>query len=217
MPNSLLIIEDERLLAEELARFFRKQGWSVELATSLADARRTLFDEGHEPLVILADMTLPDGNSLDLMETARQQARAGEWVLLTGCGGVPESVRALRMGAYDFLEKPCDLDRLGNPDRGAPQCPRPAATARPARGRQSPLRPRRLSRPQPGGTGSAAAAGSTGGGALQRPDHQRRDRDRKGAGGADTPPLGAAGRGPDDRGQLRGAPPGPDRIRAVRP
>ena len=112
MADSLLIIEDEKLLAEELARHFRRQGWEVELAASLGQARRKLIDEGYEPLVTLADMTLPDGNSLDLLESLRQRGPTGEWVLLTGYGGVPESVRALRLGAYDFLEKPCGIERL---------------------------------------------------------------------------------------------------------
>ena len=112
MADSLLIIEDEKLLAEELARHFRRQGWEVELAASLGQARRKLIDEGYEPLVTLADLTLPDGNSLDLLESLRQRGPTGEWVLLTGYGGVPESVRALRLGAYDFLEKPCGIERL---------------------------------------------------------------------------------------------------------
>ena len=113
MADSLLIIEDERLLREELARHFRKQDWEVEQAADLEQARHKLIDQGYEPLVTLADMTLPDGNSLDLLETVRQQGQTGEWVLLTGYGGVPESVRALRLGAYDFLEKPCSVERLG--------------------------------------------------------------------------------------------------------
>ncbi len=112
MSDSLLIIEDERLIGEELARHFRKQGWEVELAQDLEKARHKLFDEDYDPLVTLADMTLPDGNSLDLLEHVRQLGHDGEWVVLTGYGGVPESVRALRLGAYDFLEKPCNLDRL---------------------------------------------------------------------------------------------------------
>jgi two-component system response regulator AtoC len=112
MADSLLIIEDEKLLAEEMARQFRKQGWEVEVAANLEGARHKLIVQGFDPLVTLADMTLPDGNSLDLLDTLRQQGQTGEWVLLTGYGGVPESVRALRLGAYDFLEKPCNIERL---------------------------------------------------------------------------------------------------------
>jgi len=113
MSDSLLIIEDETLLAKELARYFREQGWDAELAGDLAQARRKLLEDGYDPLVTLADLRLPDGNALDLFEDVRQQGQTGEWILLTGYGGVPESVRALRLGAYDFLEKPCDPQRLG--------------------------------------------------------------------------------------------------------
>jgi two-component system response regulator AtoC len=112
MTDSLFIIEDEALLAEEMARQFRKRGWEVEVAANLEAARRKLTEQGIDPLVTLADMTLPDGNSLDLLETLRAKGQTGEWVLLTGYGGVPESVRALRLGAYDFIEKPCNVNRL---------------------------------------------------------------------------------------------------------
>ena len=113
MSNTLLIIEDEALLGSELRRHFSKEGWDVELATSLAEARRLLFDHGAEPLVVLADMSLPDGNSLELLEQVRAAGKPGEWVLLTAYGSVPDSVRALQLGALDFLEKPCSTQRLG--------------------------------------------------------------------------------------------------------
>lgn len=109
MPNSLLIIEDEPLLGEELVRHFQHLGWEVWLAKDLAKARQLL--EGRlEPLVVLSDLSLPDGNALDLLEGIGR--RASEWIFLTGYGSVPDSVRALRLGAYDFLEKPCDPNRL---------------------------------------------------------------------------------------------------------
>jgi DNA-binding NtrC family response regulator len=113
MADSLLIIEDEKLLGAELVRHFRGQGWDVDLAGSLAEARRHLFEGDQEPLVVLADMSLPDGNSLDLLEESRKEGISGEWVFLTGYGSVPDSVRALRLGAFDFLEKPCSTTRLG--------------------------------------------------------------------------------------------------------
>jgi DNA-binding NtrC family response regulator len=112
MADSLLIIEDEDALALELERHFSGQGWDVEVAGRLGKAREILTSRKLEPLVILADMSLPDGNALDLMETIREQRIPGEWILLTGYGSVPDSVRALRLGAYDFLEKPCPIARL---------------------------------------------------------------------------------------------------------
>jgi len=112
MGDSLLIIEDDETFGRELARHFSNKGWDAEFVQTLDDARRHLFDARCETLVILADMSLPDGSALDLLEQARGEKIPGEWILLTGYGGVPDSVRALHLGAYDFLEKPCPLGRL---------------------------------------------------------------------------------------------------------
>lgn len=112
MKDSLLIIEDETLLGNELARFFRKQHWDVSVATDLESARQLLKENNIEPIVILSDMNLPDGNALDFLEQTRNNLPNSEWIFLTGYGSVTDSVRALRLGAYDFIEKPCELDRL---------------------------------------------------------------------------------------------------------
>ncbi|RCX31917.1 sigma-54-dependent transcriptional regulator [Thioalbus denitrificans] len=112
MSETLLVIEDETLVGSELQRHYRRGGWEVVLARSLAEARRSLVDQQLEPLVVISDMSLPDGNALDLLESLAPARGGGEWIFLTGYGSVPDSVRALRLGAYDFLEKPCDLERL---------------------------------------------------------------------------------------------------------
>jgi two-component system response regulator AtoC len=112
MIETLLIIEDEKLLGSELSRHYRQSGWDVALATNLAEAKALLLKKRIEPLLILSDMNLPDGNALDFMETMKKNVNYAEWLFLTGYGSVPDSVRALRLGAYDFLEKPCDLERL---------------------------------------------------------------------------------------------------------
>ncbi|MFO1320638.1 MAG: sigma-54 dependent transcriptional regulator [Burkholderiales bacterium] len=111
MTDTLLLIEDEPLLSAELERHFRRTGWDVMLAGTIAQAQR-LLDDNLQPLVVLSDMSLPDGNALDLLEAMHSRPGMGEWLLLTGYGGVADSVRALRLGAFDFLEKPCPLERL---------------------------------------------------------------------------------------------------------
>lgn len=112
MNEPMLIIEDEALFGNELKRHFGSRDWDVTLARNLADARKALFDDSFSPLIVLADMNLPDGNSLDLLDSVRKRKIRGEWIFLTGFGGVPESVRAIQLGAYDFLEKPCERERL---------------------------------------------------------------------------------------------------------
>jgi two-component system, NtrC family, response regulator AtoC len=112
MTNTLLIIEDEALLGAELARYFKKAGWEVSVVDSLQQAETRLRDQLIDPLVVLSDMNLPDGNALDLLEKLKPEIDSSEWVFLTGYGSVADSVRAVRLGAYDFIEKPCSLERL---------------------------------------------------------------------------------------------------------
>ena len=113
MSDTLLIIEDEALLGREMQRRFVKQGWDVVLSTTIEDARAQFVDRHLRPLVILADMNLPDGNSLDLIDELTNSASiTGEWILLTAYGSIPDSVRALQLGAQDFIEKPADDARL---------------------------------------------------------------------------------------------------------
>ena len=119
MKDSLLIIEDEDLLGSELARFFRKQRWDVSVVTDIKSAQQLLSEQDIDPIVILSDMNLPDGNALDFMEQAKSGLSHSEWIFLTGYGSVTDSVRALRLGAYDFIEKPCELDRLNMLVEGA--------------------------------------------------------------------------------------------------
>ncbi|MDD2725155.1 MAG: sigma-54 dependent transcriptional regulator [Methylovulum sp.] len=112
MIETLLIIEDEKLLGSELSRHYRQLGWEVVLVDTLAEAKSLLTQKNLEPLLVLSDMNLSDGNALDFMEITKKYSGYAEWLFLTGYGSVPDSVRALRLGAYDFLEKPCDLERL---------------------------------------------------------------------------------------------------------
>jgi DNA-binding NtrC family response regulator len=112
MADTLLIIEDEALLGAELQRHYRRLDWNVVWAQSRADAERELFQRELSPLVVLSDLQLPDGNGLDILEKTRAAGERSEWVFLTGYGDVPDSVRAIKLGAYDFLTKPCEQARL---------------------------------------------------------------------------------------------------------
>ncbi|MGD8729309.1 MAG: sigma-54 dependent transcriptional regulator [Gemmatimonadota bacterium] len=111
MRDTLLIIEDEDLLRAELARHYSKSGWEVVEADTASAATRLLSSRSVQPVVVLCDLSLPDGDGLDLLER-HHGASGAEWIILTGYGSVPDSVRALRLGAFDFVEKPCPTERL---------------------------------------------------------------------------------------------------------
>ncbi len=71
-----------------------------------------LFEQTAEPLVVLADVRLPDGSALDLLERMYVAGKSAEWVLLTARGSAPDFRGALRLGVVGFLEKPCSTGRL---------------------------------------------------------------------------------------------------------
>ena len=113
MSDTLLLVEDEDVLREELRRHVARTGWDVQTAADLGAAERILTAGGWSPLVVLCDMTLPDGNALDLLEKVRAEGIVrAEWIILTGYGSVADSVRALKLGAFEFLEKPAPMERL---------------------------------------------------------------------------------------------------------
>jgi DNA-binding NtrC family response regulator len=112
MPNTILIIEDEQLLGSELQRHYLSQGYEAIWVENCADARYQLHKRRIDPLLVLSDLNLPDGNGLTLLEENAGRLNGCEWVFLTGYGDVPDSVHALRLGAFDFLTKPCPLKKL---------------------------------------------------------------------------------------------------------
>lgn len=112
MTETILIIEDEPLLGQELQRYYADLGYETLWAADCRQARTILNDQENRPALILSDLSLPDGTGLDLLEETRGSSSDCEWVFLTGYGEVPDSVRALRLGAFDFLTKPCVQEQL---------------------------------------------------------------------------------------------------------
>ena len=91
MMQTLLIIEDEKLLGSELSHHYKKMGWEVVLAATLKEARELLISKTIDPLLVLSDMNLPDGNALDFMGSIKKYVgNSTEWLFLTGFGNVPD-------------------------------------------------------------------------------------------------------------------------------
>ena len=111
MPPSLVLIDDENRLRQVLARVLELEGYTVHQAP---DARRglALLDEHPETLVVLSDVKLPDGHGVDLLPRYRARAPLAEVVLLTAYGTVPDGVRAMKQGAFDYLTKGDSDDQL---------------------------------------------------------------------------------------------------------
>ncbi|HEY4905238.1 MAG TPA: sigma-54 dependent transcriptional regulator [Candidatus Sulfotelmatobacter sp.] len=108
MPK-ILIVDDEEGIREALAGALTDEGYSVSSVDSgeacLDLLRKTAFD------VILLDIWLPGIDGLETLEQIRAFDNPPEVVMISGHGNIETAVRATKLGAYDFLEKPLTLDK----------------------------------------------------------------------------------------------------------
>jgi two-component system, NtrC family, response regulator AtoC len=104
-----LVVDDDVTSQGALAELVRDEGFAVETAGTIAEARASL--QTRAPDVVLLDVGLPDGSGLDLLREVDGQTSA-EFVLITGNGTVDAAVDAIRHGASDYLTKPPDIPRL---------------------------------------------------------------------------------------------------------
>jgi two-component system, NtrC family, response regulator AtoC len=109
MPT-LLIVEDEAVLARTLARAFTSRGWTVHHAAGAQQARRGAPEVG--PDVVLLDLRLPDGSGLDVLAEIGTSAPDVPVIMMTGHGSIAEAVEAMRRGAHDFVQKPFELEEI---------------------------------------------------------------------------------------------------------
>ena len=109
MP-SLLIVEDEDVLARNLSKAFVARGYDVRHGASAAEARRLVAES--PPDVVLLDLRLPDGSGLDVLKAITAADADLPIVMMTAYGSVSDAVAAMQLGARDYVQKPLDLDEI---------------------------------------------------------------------------------------------------------
>jgi len=109
--NHVLIVDDEAEIRESLESILREEGYLVTTAATATEALTLLRDAAYD--VVLLDIWLPDRDGLDALGEIRtlDSANVPEVVIISGHGTIEAAVRATKLGAYDFLEKPLSLDR----------------------------------------------------------------------------------------------------------
>ena len=106
----LLIVDDDDTLRLLLGRELGRTGHRVELAATAAEALARVHDA--EPDVVLLDLTLPDRPGIDVLRRLRADRPALQVVVLTAHGSVETALTAMKLGAFDYLQKPCHLEEL---------------------------------------------------------------------------------------------------------
>lgn len=110
MPGNILLIDDEEQLRKLLSRIISLEGFTVEQAGTLKTAWSLLAR--HEPDIVLCDVKLPDGDGVRFVKELKEKHPLVEIILLTAFGNIPDGVQAIKNGAFDYITKGNDNDRI---------------------------------------------------------------------------------------------------------
>lgn len=104
----ILVVEDERIFARSVATALQRAGHMPTIAPTLADARRHLGANNPEPPdLLILDMRLPDGDGFDLLTSLSEAGdSAPTTIIVTAYGDISQAVKALKLGAADYLKNP---------------------------------------------------------------------------------------------------------------
>ncbi len=106
----VLVIDDEKNIREALKSGLKMEGYDVYASEDGADGLEKLKTIGADAVVL--DLKMPRLGGMDFLKQAHALGNEAPILILTGHGGVDEAVEAMKRGAYDFLTKPVNLDRL---------------------------------------------------------------------------------------------------------
>lgn len=109
-PSSILLVDDDAAFRHVMAGELSRLGYEVTTASSGEEAIQRVA--ASEPEVILLDLRLPGIGGLETLRAITANAPAIEVVMLTGHGSIDTAIESIRIGAFDYVVKPCPLDEL---------------------------------------------------------------------------------------------------------
>jgi DNA-binding NtrC family response regulator len=109
--SRILIVEDKESLRQMVKTALEKKGYSVEEAEDGIDAKEKIRQRKH--LLILTDLRLPKGSGLEVLSYCKDLDDSVPVIVMTAHGTIEEAVLAMKQGAFDFVQKPVDVDHLG--------------------------------------------------------------------------------------------------------
>ncbi len=109
---NVLIVEDEKKLAEEIQTFLAKEGYLCEVSHTGREASRKIYVNDYD--FVLLDLGLPDYEGLDILQEAMQEKKDTAFIIITARGEIEDKVKGLDLGADDYLPKPFSLLELNS-------------------------------------------------------------------------------------------------------
>ncbi|WP_018344014.1 response regulator transcription factor [Cytophaga aurantiaca] len=106
----ILVIEDEAGMLHSITAYFAKSGYVCEVATTFAEAEEKIHLYEYDCVIL--DITLPDGNGLDILEQLKKRKSQAGIIILSAKNSLDDRVKGLTLGADDYLPKPFHLTEL---------------------------------------------------------------------------------------------------------
>jgi DNA-binding NtrC family response regulator len=106
----ILFVDDDRHILSLVEEYLSLQGYTVTVVDNGLDAFELLKEKGFD--IVFTDLKMPDFGGLDLLAAIKEGHPETEVILVTGHGTIESAIKALKLGSYDYLQKPIKLERL---------------------------------------------------------------------------------------------------------
>ncbi|HEX5423116.1 MAG TPA: response regulator, partial [Candidatus Acidoferrales bacterium] len=110
MPGSILIVDDESGIRESLSALLREEGFEVSALGSAEECLAAL--DGRHYDIVLLDVWLPKMDGLEALDRIQSLDEPPTVVMISGHGSIETAVRATKLGAFDFVEKPLSIEKI---------------------------------------------------------------------------------------------------------
>ncbi|MDX5477187.1 MAG: sigma 54-interacting transcriptional regulator, partial [Cyclobacteriaceae bacterium] len=106
----ILLIEDDISYSRIIRNFLEKNGYTIISTNKVAEGLSLL--KSHNPDLVITDYRLPDGNGMQILEAALQDANSTKTILITSYSDIRIAVKSIKMGAVDYITKPINPEEL---------------------------------------------------------------------------------------------------------
>ncbi|MFH1955101.1 MAG: response regulator [Pseudomonadota bacterium] len=115
--SKILLVDDEIVFTGNMSKLLTTRGYKVTAVNNGNSAIRALEDEDFD--VVVLDLKMPGMDGITTLREIRKLGLFTETLILTGHGSIDTAMEAIKLGAYDYLSKPCEIDELVDKIEGA--------------------------------------------------------------------------------------------------